>query len=321
MAEVTQFALFGGMILGLGYIIFMAWRSSFSYVSAQGSQLGLPRAQRQFWQAVTRVLGPIGRAIFTFVNPASAPRRVTSQPVMNDPYGKTLSGDARSVDGMTIAPDVALQLEVVASSPKKGPKLGQKYQLASGLNLLGRTDGQGQGRMVLIQDDPSISAHHLDLAVDYNGQVLLTDRSKFGTWLNGAKLVPGEATAVQGGDQIKLGHTTLKLVGQGAGTAEALQIVLPPVYRFVVTQGPDKGKIFLLDGDMLRLGREAGLTDKNVSKKHVLIRRQGEQLLLQDEGSTQGTAVNGTIMHHTEIKPGDLLKLGKLTELKVELVQ
>jgi len=98
--------------------------------------------------------------------------------------------------------------------------------------------------------------------------------------------------------------------------ATATVIAAGPATRIVATQGPYAGQAFELTGDLMTIGRDAAqaialVNDMGVSRTHAQIIRQGDQTLIEDLGSTNGTYVNGVrISAPTPIKPGDTLQLG-----------
>jgi hypothetical protein len=98
--------------------------------------------------------------------------------------------------------------------------------------------------------------------------------------------------------------------------AVATTVVAAPAARIVATQGPHAGQAFELTGELMTIGREAShaialVNDMGVSRTHAQIIRQGDQTLIEDLGSTNGTYVNGIrISAPTPIKPGDTLQLG-----------
>jgi hypothetical protein len=98
--------------------------------------------------------------------------------------------------------------------------------------------------------------------------------------------------------------------------ATATVIAAEPATRIVATQGPHAGQAFELTGELMTIGREAShaialVNDMGVSRTHAQIVRQGDQTLIEDLGSTNGTYVNGIrISAPTPIKPGDTLQLG-----------
>ena len=86
--------------------------------------------------------------------------------------------------------------------------------------------------------------------------------------------------------------------------------------RLIGIAGPYLGKIFELNADAIIVGREASnpvaLTeDSTTSRRHALILRQSGQFTIQDEGSSNGTLVNGVkIMEPKAISAGDEIQIG-----------
>ncbi len=101
-----------------------------------------------------------------------------------------------------------------------------------------------------------------------------------------------------------------------AGVAAASTVAAGPAARLVATQGPYAGQAFELAGDLMTIGREAShaialVNDMGVSRTHAQIVRQGDQTLIEDLGSTNGTYVNGIrVSAPTPLKAGDTLQLG-----------
>jgi tetratricopeptide (TPR) repeat protein len=61
------------------------------------------------------------------------------------------------------------------------------------------------------------------------------------------------------------------------------------------------------------------LEDERVSKRHFEIHREGEDWLLTDLGSRNGTRINGQVLSDTVLRPGDRIELGRTTlEVLVE---
>ncbi len=85
--------------------------------------------------------------------------------------------------------------------------------------------------------------------------------------------------------------------------------------RLVMNQGPQPGQTFILDQDLLTLGRDPGndivISDPQVSRQHTRIMRQGDLTVIEDMGSTNGTFVNGMRLTgpHTLVN-GDVIGLG-----------
>ena len=81
-----------------------------------------------------------------------------------------------------------------------------------------------------------------------------------------------------------------------------------------VIQGPDKGKVFRLQDGENVVGRQGGsieLDDGTVSRRHVMLSRQGENWLLTDLGSANGTYLNGVRMKRAAVlNRGDQIRCG-----------
>jgi len=72
------------------------------------------------------------------------------------------------------------------------------------------------------------------------------------------------------------------------------------------------GQIFHLSKDLIRIGRarhnEIVLDNKGVSRFHCQLRREGNYLILEDVGSTNGTLLNGNMLRQpTSVQVGDAL--------------
>jgi pSer/pThr/pTyr-binding forkhead associated (FHA) protein len=85
-------------------------------------------------------------------------------------------------------------------------------------------------------------------------------------------------------------------------------------YVLVGIAGPHAGARFELTKTPMSIGREQGrdivLADQTVSRRHAVIQRIGDSLLIVDEGSSNGTFVNGVRVTSQQLKPGDEVRLG-----------
>ncbi len=78
-------------------------------------------------------------------------------------------------------------------------------------------------------------------------------------------------------------------------------------------------------GDELTIGRtpdaQLVLDDQGLSRVNTTIFREGDEVLVVDENSTNGTFINGERIAGRPrlLKDGDLLKLGSLTEIRIEM--
>lgn len=85
--------------------------------------------------------------------------------------------------------------------------------------------------------------------------------------------------------------------------------------RIEVHAGPLAGKGFPFVGDALTFGRapdnDLSLDDPRVSRYHAVLRREGEQLILEDLGSTNGTMVNGKRIYSPHVlQPTETISIG-----------
>jgi Ca-activated chloride channel homolog len=72
---------------------------------------------------------------------------------------------------------------------------------------------------------------------------------------------------------------------------------------------------FPLKGELIRLGRapqnEIIVNAKNVSRFHCQIKREGDKLVLEDLGSTNGTFMNDTLLRQPQVlNVGDVVRIG-----------
>jgi uncharacterized protein YraI len=85
--------------------------------------------------------------------------------------------------------------------------------------------------------------------------------------------------------------------------------------QLVVHAGPLAGKGFPIVKDTLTFGRGADndivLDDTQVSRNHAQLVRQGDEIILEDLGSTNGTLVNGKpITGQHMLQPADIISIG-----------
>lgn len=88
------------------------------------------------------------------------------------------------------------------------------------------------------------------------------------------------------------------------------------VYQLVVRKGPRPGQVFLLELDVLTIGRDPisdiVIEDPEISRHHAKLTRTPEGYELQDMGSTNGSFVDGQRLSGASIllKPGQVIMLG-----------
>jgi hypothetical protein len=84
--------------------------------------------------------------------------------------------------------------------------------------------------------------------------------------------------------------------------------------RLLVGDGQSAEREVPLTAEVVVLGRgsdaDVRLSDTGVSRRHAEIRREGDDHVLVDLGSTNGTAVNGRLVERVRLSPGDRVELG-----------
>jgi pSer/pThr/pTyr-binding forkhead associated (FHA) protein len=84
---------------------------------------------------------------------------------------------------------------------------------------------------------------------------------------------------------------------------------------FQVLEGIDKGRIFRDLATPVTIGREEGnclrLNDERVSRFHAKVQQDGDDVILTDLESTNGTRVNGNIVQIRRLRYGDRVCLGR----------
>jgi pSer/pThr/pTyr-binding forkhead associated (FHA) protein len=83
----------------------------------------------------------------------------------------------------------------------------------------------------------------------------------------------------------------------------------------VGVRGPNRGARFLLDRDVVTVGRHPDsdifLDDITVSRRHAEFRRDADRFWVHDVGSLNGTYVNGERADDQMLETGDEVQIGK----------
>src|SRR5437870_2226540 len=103
--------------------------------------------------------------------------------------------------------------------------------------------------------------------------------------------------------------------------------------RLIAISGTARGTMFALDADEVSIGREADcgirLNHPSVSRRHCVIKREGDRFTVSDLDSYNGTFISGvpvkeqTLAHADQIEIGDIALLFLLheTEEQPDMVQ
>ncbi|NLC38132.1 MAG: DUF3662 domain-containing protein [Clostridia bacterium] len=142
------------------------------------------------------------------------------------------------------------------------------------------------------------------------------------------ELSPGQVTVV-GRMQEKHGREEKKehdlgqtLVYQGPLSREDGMVFRQ--WQLEVVAGPDVGKVYQLQAGCNVIGRQPGieisLTDPRVSRQHAWVEVMGEQILVTDLDSTNGTLVNEERIQTKLVGSGARLEVGDTVLLLKEVV-
>ncbi len=83
---------------------------------------------------------------------------------------------------------------------------------------------------------------------------------------------------------------------------------------FTILNGESRSETFSVSDLPLMIGRGTDknvvLKDDRVSRAHARIELRGEKVFIVDQGSSNGTFVNESLVSEQELKPGDVIRLG-----------
>jgi DNA-binding NtrC family response regulator len=85
--------------------------------------------------------------------------------------------------------------------------------------------------------------------------------------------------------------------------------------KLIVLSGPSRGKEYVVGQDEVLVGTGANcdfsIKDDAVSKKHFLIQRGKNEFTIADQGSTNGTVLNGNSIKVGGLKPNSIIQIGE----------
>ena len=94
-----------------------------------------------------------------------------------------------------------------------------------------------------------------------------------------------------------------------------LKKILPGKRGLLVIKGPNIGDEFYIEKDEFIIGRspesDVLLDDITVSRKHALLKKDGDDYILLDAGSLNGSYLNGNIVEEAILSNGDRIQIGK----------
>jgi pSer/pThr/pTyr-binding forkhead associated (FHA) protein len=84
-----------------------------------------------------------------------------------------------------------------------------------------------------------------------------------------------------------------------------------------IQNGCFAGLVILLDKAKMLLGRDVGcdicLDDSLVSEEHAAISRNGDEFVLEDLNSRNGTSVNGERINRRKLRNGETISIGNFS--------
>jgi len=94
-----------------------------------------------------------------------------------------------------------------------------------------------------------------------------------------------------------------------------LKKIPPGKFGLLVIKGPNIGDKFFINQGEHSVGRSPEsnilLDDITVSRRHVVLKKEGKECRLLDAGSLNGSYINGNIVEEAILKDGDRLQIGK----------
>ncbi len=207
----------------------------------------------------------------------------------------------------------------------RGPTAGAVYELTDDVITVGR----GSKNEIVIRDN-EVSREHLRLVRVADGYEVHDLGSSNGTFINGQRVVGN--WQLHTGSVLELGDSiTLEYESDAAAAARTAGLVAPDTsaapapaqknYALLMTVGPDAGRTFPLEEDVIKIGRDLSndlvVQDPEVSRVHLRFRRLPDSYEVEDMESTNGTTVNGSrLTGLIVLKQADVLKLGSSVQFQ-----
>ena len=87
-------------------------------------------------------------------------------------------------------------------------------------------------------------------------------------------------------------------------------------YQIVMRKGPNPGATYSLDAELMTIGRDPSNTiavnDPEISRQHAQMSMQGGKIVIEDNGSTNGTLINGKRISGPHVlRSGEIISFGE----------
>jgi ABC-type multidrug transport system ATPase subunit/pSer/pThr/pTyr-binding forkhead associated (FHA) protein len=157
---------------------------------------------------------------------------------------------------------------------------------------IGRAKAPGR----IAVDHPSVAPVHAEILFRADGRVVINDRSQTGLFVNGERV---SEHLLQEGDLIRLGDCDTRLLLFREPRRRAITLRDIELDRPVVTLGRNNANTVHLD-------------HPTVSRFHAKIIKTGSGFELVDDGSSNGSFINGVRITRQQLKPRDRITLGAI---------
>jgi pSer/pThr/pTyr-binding forkhead associated (FHA) protein len=201
-------------------------------------------------------------------------------------------------------------------------KLHYRDGSADPVDLLspGKTIGQGKVNDIVI-DKEGVNGFHADIKVEDSGVTITDINTTTGTLVNGDKI--SGPTTLRDGDIITVAGVEFEIVEEDASgggktlvlSGTALIDVGSGSWSLVADSGPEKGQVIPVV-ERVEIGRalecDLSILEPALSRKHCELEPDGDDLIIRDLGSVNGTWVNGEKVDEAKLKDGDKLQFDKV---------
>lgn len=159
---------------------------------------------------------------------------------------------------------------------------------------------------------PSVSRAHAVIALRKDGFYIFDTESKQGVYVNGEKI--DKKAKLSHGDTVAFGMEIMKfyIASEAADDIKNTKNTAP-VYRQYTLTDIVSADEFLLEGDYVTVGREAGsnieISAPNVSRKQAVLTNEDGTWYLHNLSRTTPTLLNGqTVVKPMSMRVGDVIK-------------
>lgn len=211
---------------------------------------------------------------------------------------------------------------------RRGPQPGKIFDLEGEIV----TVGSGMKNGIIIQDN-DVSREHCRLIRVMADYELYDLNSNRGTFVSGQRLKTG--WLLKPGNVIELGENVTLEYERAPAKVELTKLNTQSAPRhtdkptaqshpyLVATAGMKIGEVFALESETVRIGREQTneivISNSAISRVHLILRWKDNAYEVEDQGSTNGTAINGNVLQANVPQPihsNDIINIAATIELR-----